>query len=95
MIGIPSTNFGVGLDQFALPFDEGVNRLIDTAGIAEVTNVVDGMLFHNGSVMLTACETEKQMLICKVRADILREIKGHIIQRMTPDEKEINNAHLR
>lgn len=88
MPSIPSTNFGVGADQFAFAFDVGVNKLIDQAGIAEVTNIVDGMLFHNGAVMLPLCQNEKQIMLCHARAQILREFKDLIVERLYPTPME-------
>lgn len=95
MASIPSTNFGIGLDEYALPFRDGVHKLINEAGIANVTNVVDGMLFHIGSVDIIACTNEQQRVMCQARASVLREIKGHIIERMSPTDlaqEERNNG---
>lgn len=88
MISIPSTNYGSRYRPLAQ--EEGFSKLVDQAGIAAITEVVDGMLYHNGTVMLAACETPDQRFMCQARAQILREMQGYLISRLYDHNQELD-----
>lgn len=87
MFSIPPHSFGnVGLDAHAIPFEDGIASLVDNVGTANMINVVDGMLFYNGSILLPQAQSDEERLILAVRAQVLRDIKGQLTQILSEKE---------
>lgn len=87
-MSIPSAYYG--RDSFALSFEEGLDNLVRDAGIANVINTVDGMLYHLSSVILPDA-SDSELVNARAEARVLRRMKQHLIgvmEQPDPEEEE-------
>lgn len=59
-----------------------MHRLTNEMGLAAIAEIIGGMLYHNGTVMLASCDTPDQRFMCQARAQILREMHGYLTARL-------------
>lgn len=91
-MSIPSSYYG--RDTFGLSSEEGLGNLVKDAGIANVCETVDGMLYYIGAVSLPNAVTEDQRRDLAAEARVLRGMKNYLVELMDrtddlPPEEEI------
>lgn len=91
-MSIPSAYYG--RDAYSRSFDEGMGNLVRDAGIANVVNTVDGMLFYIATVSLPNSSTDDERRDICAEARVLRRMKNYLVETITeqnpdPEQEEM------
>lgn len=73
-MAIPLTGYAAELESLTL--EDGFERIERNVPLEQMNQAVNGMLFRISLAEIPNCITERELLLCQARAQVLGELRG-------------------